>query len=90
MFADFVIMTGNTVVIEHGAGLKTIYMHLSEIDCAEGDIVEQGDIIGLVGSTGYSTGPHLHFEVRIGDQSVSPWPLIDGTSDIYGEEKEGN
>ena len=90
VFADFVIMTGNTVVIEHGAGLKTIYMHLSEIDCAEGDIVEQGDIIGLVGSTGYSTGPHLHFEVRIGDQSVSPWPLIDGTSDIYGEEKKGN
>ena len=90
VFADFVIMTGNTVVIEHGAGLKTIYMHLSEIDCAEGDIVEQGDIIGLVGSTGYSTGPHLHFEVRIGDQSISPWPLIDGTSDIYGEEKKGN
>ena len=85
VFADFVIMTGNTVVIEHGAGLKTIYMHLSEIDCEEGDMVEQGDIIGLVGSTGYSTGPHLHFEVRIGDQSVSPWPLIDGTSDIYGE-----
>ena len=86
VFADFVIMTGNTVVIEHGAGLKTIYMHLSEIDCEEGDVVEQGDIIGLVGSTGYSTGPHLHFEVRIGDQSVSPWPLIDGTSDIYGGE----
>ena len=86
VFADFVIMTGNTVVIEHGAGLKTIYMHLSEIDCDAGDMVEQGDIIGLVGTTGYSTGPHLHFEVRIGDQSVSPWPLIDGTSDIYGNE----
>jgi hypothetical protein len=86
VFADFVIMTGNTVVIEHGAGLKTIYMHLSEIDCEAGDMVEQGDIIGLVGTTGYSTGPHLHFEVRIGDQSVSPWPLIDGTSDIYGNE----
>lgn len=86
VFADFVIMTGNTVVIEHGAGLKTIYMHLSRIDCEAGDMVEQGDIIGLVGTTGYSTGPHLHFEVRIGDQSVSPWPLIDGTSDIYGNE----
>lgn len=86
VFADFVIMTGNTVVIEHGAGLKTIYMHLSEIDCEAGDMVEQGDIIGLVGTTGYSTGPHLHFEVRIGDQSVSPWPLIDGTSAIYGNE----
>ncbi len=86
VFADFVIMTGNTVVIEHGGGLKTFYMHLSEIDCEAGDMVEKGDIIGLVGTTGYSTGPHLHFEVRIGDQSVSPWPLIDGTSDIYGED----
>ena len=86
VFADFVIMTGNTVVIEHGAGLKTIYMHLSEIDCEAGDMVKKGDIIGLVGTTGYSTGPHLHFEVRIGDQSVSPWPLIDGTSAIYGNE----
>ena len=83
--ADFVIMTGNTVVIEHGAGLKTYYFHLSEIDCAVGDMVEQGGIIGLVGSTGYSTGAHLHFEVRIDNRSVSPWPLIDGTSAIYGE-----
>lgn len=86
VFADFVIMTGNTVVIEHGAGLKTIYMHLSELDCEAGDMVEKGDIIGLVGSTGYSTGPHLHFEVRIGGASVSPWPLIEGTSAIYGNE----
>ena len=86
VFSGFVIMTGNTVVIEHGAGLKTIYMHLSELDCEAGDMVEKGDIIGLVGSTGYSTGPHLHFEVRIGTQSVSPWPLIDGTSGIYAEQ----
>ena len=86
VFADFVIMTGNTVVIEHGAGLKTIYMHLSELDCEAGDMVEKGEIIGLVGSTGYSTGPHLHFEVRIGGASVSPWPLIEGTSAIYGNE----
>nr|MCR4804046.1 M23 family metallopeptidase [Clostridia bacterium] len=83
--ADFVIMTGNTVVIEHGGGLKTYYYHMSEIDCAVGDMVEQGDIIGLVGSTGYSTGAHLHFEVRIDNRSVSPWPLIDGTSPIYGD-----
>ena len=75
VFADFVIMTGNTVVIEHGAGLKTIYMHLSELNCSEGDMVEQGDIIGLLGSTGYSTGPHLHFELRINGVKSNPMNL---------------
>ena len=76
-------MTGNTVIIEHGGGLKTYYLHMSEIDCEEGQIVEKGDIIGLVGSTGYSTGAHLHFEVRIGSYAVNPWRLFDGSSTIY-------
>ena len=83
VFAGEVIMTGNTVIIEHGGGLKTYYLHMSEIDCEEGQIVEKGDIIGLVGSTGYSTGAHLHFEVRIGSYAVNPWRLFDGSSTIY-------
>ena len=83
VFAGEVIMTGNTVIIEHGGGLKTYYLHMSEIDCEVGQMVEQGDIIGLVGSTGYSTGAHLHFEVRIGEYAINPWRLFDGTSTIY-------
>ena len=87
VFADNVIITGNTVVIEHGGGLRTYYFHLSEIDCKAGDMVEQGDLIGKVGTTGYSTGPHLHFQVMIGSACLSPWELFDGSSDIYKEYK---
>lgn len=83
VFAGPVIRTGNSVVIEHGGGLKTYYYHLDSIDVKAGDIVRQGDIIGKVGTTGYSTGPHLHFELRLGAYPLSPWELIDGTSDIY-------
>ena len=83
IFAGEVIMTGNTVIIEHGGGLKTMYLHMSEIDVEEGQMVEQGDIVGLVGSTGYSTGAHLHFEVRLGSYAINPWRLFDGTSTIY-------
>jgi hypothetical protein len=66
------IVTGNTIVIEHLPGLFSIYMHLSKFDAAEGDIVEMGQKIGEVGSTGLSTGPHLHWEMRIGLTSVDP------------------
>ena len=89
IFAGEVIMTGNTVIIEHGGGLKTMYLHMSELDCEEGQMVEQGDIIGLVGSTGYSTGAHLHFEVRLGEYAINPWRLFDGTSSIYKWEDVG-
>ena len=88
VFAGEVIITGNSVVIEHGGGLKTYYVHLSAINVKEGDIVEQGDIIGKVGSTGYATGPHLHFEVKLGEYPLSPWPLIDGSSSIYKDPAE--
>ncbi len=83
VFAGEVIITGNTVVIEHGGGLKTYYYHLNKISCQAGDMVSPGDIIGEVGMTGYATGPHLHFEVRIGNMSLSPWEMFDGSSDLY-------
>jgi murein DD-endopeptidase MepM/ murein hydrolase activator NlpD len=62
---------GNCVIIDHGGGRSTLYGHLSRISCSPGD-VKKGTKIGEVGSTGYSTGPHLHFEVRINGTPVNP------------------
>jgi murein DD-endopeptidase MepM/ murein hydrolase activator NlpD len=63
---------GQVVVVDHGNGLTTRYGHLSKIEVAVGQQLKRGDEVGLVGSTGRSTGPHLHYEVRIGDVAVSP------------------
>jgi murein DD-endopeptidase MepM/ murein hydrolase activator NlpD len=63
---------GQLVVIDHGDGLTTRYGHLSHIDVAQGQIVERSEFIGRVGSTGRSTGPHLHYEIRINDEPVNP------------------
>ena len=67
---------GKHVVIEHKGGLKSIYAHLSEIKCEKGDNVAKGDVIGLVGNTGRSTGPHLHFEVLKDGESMNPRYLL--------------
>ncbi|HEY0431720.1 MAG TPA: M23 family metallopeptidase [Pyrinomonadaceae bacterium] len=63
---------GQLVVIDHGGGLTSRYGHLSHIDIEAGKTVERGQFIGRVGSTGRSTGPHLHYEIRINDQPVNP------------------
>ena len=67
---------GNAVVIEHGAGVETLYGHASKLDVAVGDRVRAGARIARVGSTGRSTGPHLHFEVREHGKPVDPAPLL--------------
>lgn len=67
---------GKLVEIDHGFGLTTRYGHLSSIDVAIGDTVKKGDAVGLVGSTGRSTGPHLHYEVRIDDEASDPMTFL--------------
>ncbi len=63
---------GKMVEVDHGNGLTTRYGHLSEIDVRVGEKVRIGQVIGKIGSTGRSTGPHLHYETRIDDQAVDP------------------
>lgn len=63
---------GNWVGIDHGNGLYTVYMHMSKILVTEGQQVQTGDVIGLVGSTGRSTGPHLHLSIRLNGEYVEP------------------
>lgn len=67
---------GNCVVIDHGDGMATLYGHQSRIAVHEGQMVHTGEVIGYVGSTGASTGPHLHFEVRINGNPVDPVPYL--------------
>ena len=83
LLAEFLLNTGNTVIIDHGGGLKGFYYHMNSVEVAAGDFVEKGELIGTVGSTGYSTGPHLHYEMRIGDQPVSPSMLFDPGAGLY-------
>ena len=64
--------TGNTVIIDHGLGVSSMLAHLSRLDVREGDTVDTGMIVGLVGATGRVTGPHLHWALRIGDARVDP------------------
>lgn len=63
---------GNVVVVDHGGGRSTVYAHLSRIDVRDGDAISSGQRVGAVGSTGRSTGPHLHYEVRVNGQAVNP------------------
>lgn len=63
---------GNAVALDHGDGSETRYAHLSSVAVSAGAVVRQGDVIGYVGSTGASTGPHLHFELRFDGRAVDP------------------
>lgn len=67
---------GNLVILDHGNGWHTLYAHLSQVNVGCGQTVQQGEVIGLGGSTGHSTGPHLHFEMRGPGGSVNPWDYL--------------
>jgi murein DD-endopeptidase MepM/ murein hydrolase activator NlpD len=68
---------GYSIMVYHGGGFATRYAHLSRMIAAVGQIVARGQVIGLVGSTGWSTGPHLHFEVRINGQAQNPMQYLE-------------
>ena len=67
---------GNYVMIDHGNGYVTVYGHASELACSTGDYVSQGQVIAYVGSTGNSTGPHLHFEIRYDGEYLNPLDFV--------------
>lgn len=72
---------GLFVGLDHGGGMETRYGHMSRVAVAEGQQVRKGDVIGYVGSTGRSTGPHLHYEVRVAGEAVNPLPYMQGKGD---------
>ena len=72
VFADRQAAYGNLIVVDHGNGITTRYGHLSRFEARVGNQLRKGDLIGYVGSTGRSTGPHLHYEVRLNDRPVNP------------------
>ena len=74
--ADWFSGYGLYVAVEHGGEIQTRYGHMSRLNVAAGQRVRKGDIIGYVGSTGRSTGPHLHYEVRIAGNAVNPLPYL--------------
>jgi murein DD-endopeptidase MepM/ murein hydrolase activator NlpD len=87
--AEELFFAGKTVVLDHGLGLYTVYVHLSQIAVRPGELVAKGSPIGRVGATGRATGPHLHFAVRVGEARVDPEFLLGRAVGGPGEESEG-
>ncbi|MGC1540354.1 MAG: M23 family metallopeptidase [Xanthobacteraceae bacterium] len=75
---------GNLVEIDHGNGLATRYGHLSQIDVHVGEEIRTGQTIGLIGSTGRSTGPHLHYETRVDGEAVNPQKFLEAGAKLFG------
>ncbi len=90
--ADWFSSYGNYIQIEHGGELQTRYGHLSGFAVVAGERVHKGELIGYVGTTGRSTGPHLHYEVRVAGEAVDPTPYLTGAvslADLDLHETEG-
>lgn len=75
-YSGWITGYGNTIILGHGNGVQTLYPHAQTLEVDYGDTVKQGDVIATVGSTGNSTGPHLHFEIRINGEAVDPLNYI--------------
>ncbi len=82
-FSDFLQLSGNTIVLDYGGGLKAYLFHLSALHVEAGDIVEKGQLIGEVGTTGFSTGNHLHYQLQINRYAMDPMVTFDGTAGLY-------
>ena len=80
VLAETLYFTGNTVVIDHGLGLYSLFAHMTVMNVQAGDAVRTGDVLGTVGSTGRVTGPHLHWAVRLAGARVDPISLIRATA----------
>jgi len=70
---------GNTIVVDHGLGVYSLYLHLNSFNVKKGQSVKQGDVLGLSGNTGYSIGPHLHFSIKVRGASLDPLKFINTT-----------
>lgn len=81
VLAKDLFFSGNAVFLDHGLGVYSAYLHLSEVEVSEGEIVDRGAVIGLAGATGRVTGPHLHWGVRILDARVDPFTLLELDAD---------
>jgi len=81
---------GNLIKIDHGRGIETRYAHLSAFDIRRGDRVTRGQLIGRMGSTGRSTGSHLHYEVRIDGRAVNPVPFMKSTDYLVAMQRRAN
>ena len=86
--ATYSVSYGNLVMINNGNGISTAYAHGSEILVEEGQEVKRGDIIMKVGSTGWSTGPHLHFEIIVNGTKIDPYPYVTKTASQLSEDEQ--
>lgn len=78
---------GRLVVVDHGCGIQTLYAHLKSINVKKGQQVSYRDVVGAVGSSGRSTGPHVHYEIRIHDEAVDPYEFIEAGRYVFKEQE---
>jgi len=76
-FAKELLNYGRTIIIDHGLGIYSLYLHLETFKVLEGDMIEKGEVIALSGNTGYSIAPHLHFSIKLNRSSVDPLKFIE-------------